>query len=93
MKAKVTLTLKEQKRLTVLNDLDARLLTIREASVALGITRRHVSRLRTRYRLQGAAALAHGNRGRPRLIGFPVSCETKSLSWYERSTPTATTIT
>ena len=65
MNTEVTLNIKEQKRLTVLNDLDSRLLTIREASVALGITVRHVSRVRARYRLQGAAALAHGNRGRP----------------------------
>lgn len=57
MSEQVTLTLKEQKRLKVLNNLDARLLTIREASVALGITMRHLSRVRARYRLQGAAAL------------------------------------
>ncbi len=61
----VTLNLKEQKRLKVLNDLEAGMTTIQKASELLGLSLRQVYRLRTRYRVEGAAALVHGNRGRP----------------------------
>jgi len=61
----VTLNRKEQKRLKVLNDLEAGTTTIPKASELLGLSLRHVYRLRTRYRAEGASALAHGNRGRP----------------------------
>ena len=36
-----------------------------KTSELLGLSLRHVYRLQARYRLEGAAALAHGNRGRP----------------------------
>ena len=65
MREQVTLTIKEQKRLKVLNDLEAGMTTVKEASDVLGLSLRHIYRLRCRYRLGGAAALAHGNRGRP----------------------------
>ena len=61
----MTLNRKEQKRLKVLNDLEAGTTTIQKASELLGLSLRHVYRLQARYRLEGAAALAHGNRGRP----------------------------
>ncbi len=54
---------KEQKRLKVLNDLEAGMMTMVQASKALGLSMRHVYRLRARYRREGAPALAHGNRG------------------------------
>jgi len=61
----VTLNRKEQKRLKLLNDLEARTTTVQKTSELLGLSLRHVYRLQARYRLEGAAALAHGNRGRP----------------------------
>jgi len=61
----VTLNRKEQKRLKVLNDLEAGTTTIQKASELLGLSLRHVYRLQARYRVEGAAALAHGNRGHP----------------------------
>ena len=65
MREQVTLNGKEQKRLKVLNDLEAGMMTMVQASKALGLSMRHVYRLRARYRREGAPALAHGNRGRP----------------------------
>ena len=56
---------KEQKRLKLLNDLEARTTTVQKASEVLGLSVRQVYRLRARYRVEGAAALVHGNRGRP----------------------------
>lgn len=62
---KVTLNNKEQKRLLVLNEVLAGRMTGQEAAEMLGVTLRHSRRLIAAYRREGAAALAHGNRGRP----------------------------
>jgi transposase len=64
------LTGKEKKRLYVLNEVEAGRLTNLQAANMLGISERQVYRLKARYRVEGAQALAHGNRGRasPRRI-------------------------
>lgn len=65
MEAKgVTLTVKEQKRLQVIVELDAGRITGREAADVLGVCLRQVWRLVAAFRREGAAGLAHGNRGR-----------------------------
>lgn len=64
MEDKVTLNQGEQRRLLVLNHLEAGALVNAEAAELLGVTIRQVRRLRAAYREHGAAALAHGNRGR-----------------------------
>lgn len=64
MKEGVTLNSKEQKRLMVLNEVMAGRLTGQEAAELLGVSLRQTRRLLGRYRQEGAAALAHGNRGR-----------------------------
>ena len=64
MKQEVTLNNKEQKRLLVINEVLAGRMTGQQAAEMLGITLRHTRRIIARYRLEGAAALAHGNRGR-----------------------------
>ena len=64
MKEMVTLTKKEQRRLMVLNGVEMGRITTREASEVLGLSLRHVRRILAAYRREGAAALAHGNRGR-----------------------------
>jgi transposase len=63
MNKEVTLNAKEQKRLKVLNEVEAHRLTGLEASELLGISLRQVRRLLAAYRKEGAAGLAHGNRG------------------------------
>ena len=60
----LTLTQREQTRLQVLNRLVAQQLTTREAATILGLSERHTWRMLAAYRKEGAAALAHGNRGR-----------------------------
>jgi transposase len=64
MDKEMTLTSKEQKRLYVLNEVAAGRITNLEASKLIGVSERHIYRLRASYRAQGARALAHGNRGR-----------------------------
>ncbi len=60
----VTLTVKEQKRLMVLVELEAGRLTGCEVADVLGVSLRHTWRLMAAFRQQGAAGLSHGNRGR-----------------------------
>ena len=60
----VTLGPDEQRRLYGLSELLAGRLTTIEAALALDISIRHLKRVKARYRREGIAALAHGNRGR-----------------------------
>ena len=60
----VTLNQKEQARLSVLNSVLEYQVPIAEAAELLGVSPRHARRMLAAYRERGAAALAHGNRGR-----------------------------
>ena len=64
MKETLTLNLKEQKRLMVVSAVGEGRLEAGEAAVGLGLSVRHVRRLLARFRKEGAAGMAHGNRGR-----------------------------
>jgi len=61
---KVTLNLKEQNRLKVLNDVNLKKMTIGQAATLMQVSLRHAKRLLASYRKEGASALAHGNRGK-----------------------------
>jgi len=61
---RVTLTKREQTRLMVLNKIERGEIVGWEGARVLGLSLRHVRRLLAAYRKEGAAALAHGNRGR-----------------------------
>ena len=65
MKGTIVLSHQETHRAKVLERVAAGVLTLRQASVLLGISYRQVKRLKKRYATGGAAALAHRNRGRP----------------------------
>ena len=60
----LTLTTKEQKRIQVLNGVKAGDVTMGVAAEVMGVSERHGWRLLAAYREKGAAAIAHGNRGR-----------------------------
>ena len=64
MMENVTLTQKEQARLQVLNSLMADHMTSEQAATLMRVSARHTRRIVAAYRRDGAAALAHGNRGR-----------------------------
>jgi len=64
MDTEVTLNIKEQKRLKVLNEVEAGRMTVGQAAEMLGLSVRQVWRLRKAYREKGAVGLAHGNRGK-----------------------------
>lgn len=54
----------EQRRLLILNQLQAGVLVNGQAAELLGLSVRQVQRLRRAYEADGAAALVHGNQGR-----------------------------
>jgi transposase len=47
-----------------MNQIEGRKLTVDKAATLLELSPRHVWRMLTAYRKEGASALAHGNRGR-----------------------------
>ncbi len=64
MEGMVTLNQKEQRRLIVLNQVREGVVAGWQAAQVLGLSLRQVRRLMAAYRKEGAAGLAHGNRGR-----------------------------
>ena len=58
------MTQQEQARIQVLNSVLEYQLPIAQAAEIMGVSKRHTKRLLAAYRRDGAAALAHGNRGR-----------------------------
>ena len=60
----MTLTQQEQARLQVLNSLLTGHMTTEQAATLMGVSTRHTRRILAAYRREGAAAIAHGNRGR-----------------------------
>jgi transposase len=64
MKERLTLSVREQKRLLVMNEVEKRKMKVREAAEVLGISERQGWRILAAYREEGAAGIAHGNRGR-----------------------------
>lgn len=60
----LTLTQREQARLQVLNRVLEGKIGVTEAACLLGLSDRHTWRILAAYRREGAASLAHGNRGR-----------------------------
>ena len=55
---------REQTRVQILNSLLAEQVTIEQAATLMGVSIRHARRLLAAYRVEGAVALSHGNRGR-----------------------------
>ena len=60
----VTLNQKEQTRLQILNSLLSEHMTVDQAATLMGVSTRHTWRILVAYTEEGAAALAHGHRGR-----------------------------
>jgi len=76
-KERVSLNQKEQQRVMILNRMEWRGLTGKEAAALMGLSVRQVRRLLAAYRKEGVAAIAHANRGRHPV--HTVGEETKKL--------------
>ncbi|MBI4829288.1 MAG: ISNCY family transposase [Nitrospinae bacterium] len=62
---KITLTMNEAKRYQTLEMTLRGRITVAQAAAALGVSQRHAWRLKKRARKEGAAGMAHQNRGKP----------------------------
>ena len=60
-----TLTMKEEKRLEVIQRVFRGELTVVEAGMVIGVSERHCYRIKARVTKGGAKGVVHGNRGRP----------------------------
>ena len=67
---------KEQTRLQVLNSLLAGHMTLDQAATLMGVSPRHTRRILAAYREKGAAAVAHGHRGRKPPNAMPDAVKT-----------------
>jgi transposase len=73
MRERLTLTTREQQRTEVVSRWLAGILTTSEAVLLLGCSERTAWRLRAAMLREGAAGLAHGNRGRPSTRRLPAA--------------------
>ncbi len=64
MRETLALNEEEQRRILVLNEVNSGRLAAGRAAELLGLSVRHLRRMLAAYREEGAAAIAHGNRGR-----------------------------
>jgi transposase len=71
---------KEQIRLSVLNQMEKKRLTMSKAASLLGLSERQVWRLLSAYRKEGAQGLAHGNRGKKPTNAIPEELRQTVLS-------------
>ena len=71
---------KEQARLQILNSLLSEHMTVDQAATLMGVSTRHTRRILAAYTEEGAAALAHGHRGRRAPNTTPDSIRTEVLS-------------
>ncbi len=78
---------KERARLTVMEEVQERVLSIVEASQVLGLSYRQAKRVWARYQLQGDAGLVHAARGKPGKRAKPAELKARILARYEERYP------
>jgi transposase len=81
----LTMSKKEIKRISVLQELSERKLTHAEAALKLGVCERHTYWLHKRFSTQGEAGLVHGLRGKPSNYHRQPSERQKVLELYGTS--------
>lgn len=64
MENRITLTMKEIKRLKVMSMLEEKLMTRAQAAEKLNVSERQVYRIQKSYREKGDQVLIHGKRGK-----------------------------
>src|SRR5881628_131135 len=64
METTIALTMKEQKRIEIIQKVFRKELRIAEAALVLGVTEHHAYQVKARIRKEGVRGVVHGNRGR-----------------------------
>jgi transposase len=83
MEGEIVLSMKEQRRHDVLARVAARDLTLKQASLALGLSCRQAKRVKRRYLSEGLKGLAHQNRGRAPSNTLPRTLREKVVRLFE----------
>ena len=84
MKGTIVLSRREAHRARVMERVTTGVLTLKQASELLGISYRQAKRVKNRYARDGAAGLAHGNRGRPVAHAIPEGVPEQIISLHEQ---------
>ena len=61
----ITLTMRQQKRIEIIERVLRKDLTVVEAAMVLGVSERQCYRVKARVKEQGVKGVLHGNQGRP----------------------------
>ena len=79
----ITLTMKERQRVAVIERVFRAELTMAEAAMVLGVSKRQSFRLKARIRKEGVRGVIHGNRGRSSPRKLPVNTHHRivALAW------------
>ena len=77
---RLTLTTREQNRLQTLNGVLEKHWPMKEAAKVMGVSERQGWRILAAYRKEGAAALAHGNRGRTPANVTPLDIQEQAVT-------------
>jgi transposase len=80
MREQVILSMKDQKRLQVISEMDAGRVIGREGAELMGVSVRQARRLLAAYRKKGVEAVVHGNRGRAPATRTPEAIRDQVLS-------------
>ena len=75
----ITLSQKELQRVAVIGECVKGTTSVRHAAALLGLSPRHIKRLKRRFRRKGAAALAHAGRGQPSPRRLPAAVRRRIL--------------
>ena len=80
----LTMSSKETDRISILDQVLSRKLTVREASELLGISERQFYRIKIKYSSEGLKGLVHKSRGQPSNRGYSKSLKEKVISIYRK---------
>lgn len=84
MEGVLTMSKKEIDRLTILKQVDAKNLSVAEASELMGISERQTYRMLNRIREEGAKGIIHRLRGRKSNRGYPEALKRKIITLYRQ---------
>jgi len=84
MEGVLTMSKKEVDRLTILKQVDAKNLSVAEASEIMGISERQTYRILKRIREEGTKGIIHRLRGRKSNRGYPVELKRKIITLYRQ---------
>lgn len=85
MEQLLTMSIREIKRLKILEQVNQDKLSIKEAITSLSVCERQFYRILKRYREEGPKGLVHKSRGKPSNRGYPLELKEKVINLYRKT--------